>query len=99
MTAEEETKTVSMNRAAASTQEDVNGFYDKLENAVIKHGIQDKSHLWWNLDEAGFSYVTKPAKIVSQKGLKRCTNKPQQREVKQSLCFLLQMLLVLLDQV
>ena len=25
----------------------------------------DKPHLWWNLDESGYSYVTKPVKFVS----------------------------------
>lgn len=62
---------LSFNRAAAATRPNLDEFYDALTNILEKTGLKDKPNRIWNLDESGFTMVTKPNKIVSLKGSKR----------------------------
>ena len=58
-------------RAYTANRKTVNYFFEILNVTLTKHNLFNKSHLIWNLDEAGFNYVPKPSKIVSSKEAKR----------------------------
>ena len=59
---------MSMNRTLASTKEVIDGFYDSLKVGLEKAGLSEHPERIWNLDESGFSFVTKLQRIVSPKG-------------------------------
>ena len=59
---------LSMNKAQASSQENIERFYDNLEEGLRKTGLVKKQERIWNLDERGFSLLTKLQKVVNPKG-------------------------------
>ena len=66
-----EPENLSMSRASASTKENINNFYDTLQLGFERTGLADKPERIWNLDEGGFSFVTKSQKTVSPKEAER----------------------------
>ena len=58
---------LSMNKAQASSQENIERFYDNLEGGLRKTGLVNKQERIWNLDERGFSFLTMFQKVVSPK--------------------------------
>ena len=59
---------LSMNKAQASSQENIERFYDNLEEGLRKTGLVNKQERIWNLDERGFSFLTMLQKVVNPKG-------------------------------
>ena len=60
-------ESLSMNKAQASSQENIERFYDNLKG-LRKTGLVNKQERTWNIDERGFSFVIKLQKVVSPKG-------------------------------
>ena len=56
-----------MNKAQASSQENIERFYDNLEEKLRMTGLINKQERMWNLDERGFSFLTMFQKVVSPK--------------------------------
>jgi hypothetical protein len=61
---------LSTNRAAVSTIQNLEDFYD-LKTTADKHDLADKAEHYRNFDEAEFSCITKPSKTGTPKGTKR----------------------------
>ena len=57
-----------MNKAQASSQGSIEGFYDNLEEGLRKAGLVNEQERIWNLDEREFSFVTILQKVVNPKG-------------------------------
>lgn len=62
---------LSVNRAEAANKDNIREFHDLLESTIKKYDLQNEPSRIWNMDESGFSFVTKPGKVVSPKGRKR----------------------------
>ena len=56
-----------MNQAQTSSPENIERFYDNLEEGLRKTGLVNKQERIWNLDEGGFSFLTMFQKVVSPK--------------------------------
>ena len=59
---------LSMKNAQASSQENIERFYDNLEEGLRMTRLINKQERIWNLDERGFSFMTMLQKVVSPKG-------------------------------
>lgn len=59
----------SAGRASAFNRHNVNQFFTKLGDIMLKHKLTPSRI--WNLDETGVTTVLKPRKIVAQKGTKQ----------------------------
>ena len=57
---------LSMNKAQASSYENIERFYDTLEEGLRKIGLVNKQERIWNLDERGFSFVPSSKSCQSQ---------------------------------
>ena len=62
---------LSVNRAAAASKESIDEFYGLLTRTLEKHHLSSEPSRIWNVDESGFTFVNKAAKVVSPRGLKR----------------------------
>ena len=63
-----QTENLSMNKAKASSQENMERFYDNLEEGLRKTGLVNKQERIWNLEERGFIFLTMLQKVFSPKG-------------------------------
>lgn len=59
----------SEGRASSFNRHNVNEFFNKLGDVVLKHNLLPSRI--WNLDETGVTTVLKPRKIVAAKGIKQ----------------------------
>ena len=59
---------LSVNKAQASSQENIERFYDNLDEGLRKSGLVNKQERILNLDERGFSLLTMLQKVVNPKG-------------------------------
>lgn len=62
--------TVSMARAGAGTRENIDNYFDTLEQILEETSLVDHPALIYNMDEAGFPLDPKPLKTVHRRGEK-----------------------------
>ena len=60
---------LSMNKAQASSQENIEKFYGNLEEELRKTGLVNKQERIWNRHERGFSFVPRSKKFSIQRVL------------------------------
>ena len=58
---------LSMNKAHASSQKNIERFYDNLKGGLRVTRLINKQERIWNQDERGFSFLTMLQKVVSPK--------------------------------
>ena len=60
-------RSLEVARAKCATRDAIDNYFKELDRILIKHGIKDKPHLIYNVDEKSLQPEHKPPKIVSAK--------------------------------